>query len=535
MESSADVVIVGAGFAGMYMLHRMRGEGKNAVVLEAGLDVGGTWYWNRYPGARCDVESMEYSYSFDESLQQEWEWTEKYAPQPEILRYAQHVADRFGLRENIHFDTRVTNADWDESAGTWTVRTDRGDCVTARWFILATGCLSSANKPRFEGDDTFAGQIHHTGNWPHEGVDFAGKRVAVIGTGSSGVQSIPVIAQQAGHLTVFQRTATYTVPARNGAIDPAKVARIKGNYADYRAANKQMSAAFGSDFPRGLGSVLQAEPEEREKLFQERWDAGGLMFLSSYVDFMIDQDANDILAEWVRGKIAGMVEDPATAKSLMPQQSIGCKRLVIDSGYYDTFNRPNVELVDINAQPIERFTPAGIVAGGVEHAVDIVVLATGFDAMTGSILKMDIKGVNGVSLRDEWAAGPSTYLGLGINGFPNMFTISGPGSPSVFTNMIVSIEQHVDFITDCIGWTESTGNTRIEADAAAQSAWVQHVNAVASMTLYPGCNSWYLGANVPGKPRVFMPLVGFPPYAEKCAQVATNGYEGFVTSAGTRV
>ena len=527
MDRSADVVIVGAGFAGMYMLHRMRSEGRTTVVFEAGDDVGGTWYWNRYPGARCDVESMEYSYQFDEALQQEWEWTEKYAPQPEILSYARHVADRFDLRRDINFGTRVLSAAWDEEASTWTVTTDRSDTVRCRWFVLATGCLSSANKPSFPGDDTFTGEIHHTGNWPHEGVDFTGKRVGVIGTGSSGVQSIPVIAETAGHLTVFQRTATFTVPARNGAIDRDKVARIKADYPSFRERNSKMTSAFGADTPKGTGSVLEASETEREAEFEARWQTGGFGFLSSYVDFMLRPEANDILADFVRGKIADAVDDPETARALMPSQTIGCKRLVLDTGYYDTFNRPNVSLVDVSTHPIERFTPRGIVCDGTEHELDIIVLATGFDAMTGSILKIDITGRDGRKISDAWAAGPATYLGLGIHGFPNMFTISGPGSPSVFTNMIVSIEQHVNWITDCMRWVDGQDSSAIEATQQAQESWVTHVNVVAGGTLYPSCNSWYLGANVPGKPRVFMPLIGYPQYVDRCNQVAADGYAGF--------
>ena len=527
MEKSVDVVVVGAGFAGMYMLHRMRGEGRTVQVFEAGADVGGTWYWNRYPGARCDVESMEYSYSFDEDLQQEWEWSEKYAPQPEILRYAQHVADRFDLRRDIRFSTRVVSAKWDADRVEWTVGTDRGDTVRARWFVLATGCLSSTNKPEFPGQDLFTGESYHTGDWPHEGVDFTGKRVVVIGTGSSGVQSIPLIAQQAEHLTVLQRTATYCVPARNSPIDRSKVSRIKSAYREYRERNRQMTSAFGAETPKGTGSVLQADPAEREAEFERRWATGGFGFLSSYVDFLLRPEANEIVADFVRRKIADTVRDPRTARLLQPTNVIGCKRLVLDTGYYETFNRPNVTLVDVGAEPIERLTERGIFAGGTEHPADAIVYATGFDAMTGSILRISITGKGGTTLADAWAAGPATYLGLSVAGFPNMFVITGPGSPSVLTNMIMSIEQHVDWITGCMRHVDSSGARTIEAEPAHQEAWVQHVNNVSSGTLYPSCNSWYLGANVPGKPRVFMPLIGFPQYVERCAAVAQAGYEGF--------
>ena len=528
MEKSVDVVVVGAGFAGMYMVHRMRGEGRSVLAFEAGDDVGGTWYWNRYPGARCDVESMEYSYSFDEELQQEWEWTEKYAPQPEILKYAQHVADRFDLRRDIRFSTRVTSAHWDAVSARWTIRTDQDDTVSARWFVLATGCLSSANKPHFEGEESFAGETYHTGDWPHAGVDFTGKRVAVIGTGSSGVQSIPLIAEQAEHLTVLQRTATYCIPARNAPIDESKVARIKSAYRDFRARNRLMTAAFGADTPKGTTSVLEADPAERESEFEERWSRGGFGFLSSYVDFLLRPDSNEIVADFVRKKISGIVKDPDTARLLQPTNVIGCKRLVLDTNYYETFNRPNVSLVDVNVHPIERLTERGIVTGGTEHVVDAIVYATGFDAMTGSIMRIDITGTDGRRLADEWAAGPATYLGLAVAGFPNMFIITGPGSPSVLTNMIMSIEHHVDWITGLMRHADGTRTRTVETTPAAQDSWVAHVNAVASGTLYPSCNSWYLGANVPGKPRVFMPLIGFPQYVEKCDQVVGNGYEGFV-------
>ncbi len=527
-----DVVIVGAGFAGMYMLHRVRGLGLSARVFEAGSGVGGTWYWNRYPGARCDIESMEYSYQFSDELQQEWHWSERFATQPEILKYANHVADRFGLREDIRFDTRITGATFDEAAERWRVRMEVGGqpseaTVTARFLIMATGCLSSTNMPAIRGIETFAGPKYHTGRWPHEPVDFTGRRVGVIGTGSSAIQSIPIIARQAGELVVFQRTANYSVPAHNAPLDPDYEARIKADYAAFRARNSMMPNAFGSNLPRNEASALAASGEERKRAYETRWQRGGLVLLGAFGDLLLDARANETAAEFVRDKIRAIVRDPATAELLTPRQVIGCKRLCVDTGYYETFNRPNVRLVDVSADPIEEITPTGLRTGGREYALDSIVFATGFDAMTGTLIKMDIRGRGGLTLREKWAGGPRTYLGLGLAGFPNLFTISGPGSPSVLTNMIVSIEQHVNWIAECLAYMRDHGHGVIEASTQAEDAWVDHVNAVADRTLYPGCNSWYLGANVPGKTRVFMPLIGFPPYVQKCEAVAARGYEGF--------
>ena len=528
MEQNIDICVVGAGFAGMYSIVKARRMNMSVCVFEAGTDVGGTWYWNRYPGARCDIESVEYSYSFDDELQQEWEWTERYAGQPEILRYAQHVADRFDLRRDIRFSTRVLSAHFDRSSNTWLVTTDKGDSVRARFVVFATGCLSSANRPQFPGADTFAGETYHTGEWPHDGVDFAGKTVGLIGTGSSAIQSIPIIAENARHLTVFQRTASFSIPARNDTIDHDYVKQVKGNYRAFRDANRLQTGAFGSTIQRGETSALEATDEERRAEFEKRWNKGGFGFLSSYNDFLLHRDANDLVAEFVREKIRSIVKDPATADLLMPDQVIGCKRLCLDTNYYETFNRDNVSLVPVDRHPIERITPDGLVTNGIEHTFDVLVYATGFDAMTGSLLRIDIRGRDGVSLADAWHAGPVTYLGLTTAGFPNMFMVSGPGSPSVLTNMIMSIEQHVEWISDCIAHLDANGHSTIETTEESQAGWVAFVNAVADMTLYPSCNSWYLGANVPGKPRVFMPLIGFPTYVDKCNEVVRNDYEGFV-------
>ena len=525
-----DLVIVGAGFAGMYMLHTARRLGFTARVFEAGDGVGGTWYWNRYPGARCDVESMEYSYQFDDRLQQEWHWSERFAPQPEILAYANHVADRYGLRQDMRFQTRVTEAVFDEASSEWAVRTDRGDAVRGRFMVMATGCLSSTNLPAFPGRDSFRGRSFHTGQWPHEPVDFTGRRVAVIGTGSSAIQSIPIIARQAKSLTVFQRTANYSIPARNAPLDADYESRIKSDYAAFRERNSRMPGAFGSSLPRNDQSVFSVSEAERQAEFERRWKTGGLVFTGAYGDLLLDAEANEIGAEFLRARIRETVKDPKVAELLSPTQVMGCKRMCVDTEYFQTYNQPHVRLVDIRSTGIEAITPTGVRAAGEDFEVDDIVYATGFDAMTGSILKVDIRGRQGLSLKEAWAAGPRTYLGLNVHGFPNLFTISGPGSPSVLTNMIVSIEQHVNWISQCMAWMRDNKRKTIEASEQAQDAWVEHVNKVAGGTLYPHCNSWYLGANVPGKTRVFMPLLGFPPYVEKCNQVVARGYEGFDTT-----
>ena len=534
-----DVAIVGAGFAGMYMLHRARSAGFTAVVFERGSGVGGTWYWNRYPGARCDVPSLEYSYQFSDDLQQEWEWSEKYATQPEILRYAEHVADRFDLLRDMVFDTEVLSMQWrddswlvstrrvTEPAGA--VRGDDSSTIAARFVVLATGCLSSANKPRFPDDHLFAGRTYHTGAWPKDGVDFSGQRVAVIGTGSSGIQSVPMIAAQAAHLTVLQRTPAYSVPARNQKMDPQYVAGVKANYKEFRRKNSLTRAALGGDTPTGPHGANEVGDDERRAALEARWQKGGLLFLGAFNDALTNPESNRLIADFVRDKIRSIVRDSDTARKLVPESIIGCKRLCVDTHYYDTFNRPNVSLIDLRETPIERFTEKGIMLGNTEHQFDAIVFATGFDAMTGAISKIEITGRDGLSLRDAWSAGPVNYLGLGVHGFPNLFTITGPGSPSVLTNMIVSIEHHVEWIADCLTWMSNNGKTTIEVQADAQEHWVQHVNTVAGMTLYTSCSSWYLGANVPGKPRVFMPLPGFPAYAQRCADVAQNGYVGFQT------
>jgi cyclohexanone monooxygenase len=522
-----DAVVVGAGFAGMYMLHRLRGRGLTVRAFETGDDVGGTWYWNRYPGARCDVESVEYQYGFSDEIVQGWSWTERYAAQPEIIRYADYVARTLDLRRDIQFNTRVTAATYDQAARRWTVETDQGDRVSAQFCIMATGCLSASRIPDIEGRDDFQGKSYHTGAWPHEGVDFTGQRVAVIGTGSSGVQSIPVIAAQAKRLFVFQRTPNFSLPALNGPMDPDFARAAKESFmADRRRVRGTNS---GSMRAANDESALAVDPEQRRRNFEARWGKGGFAFMSSYNDLFNDFEANSIAADFVRDKIRQVVKDPAVADLLAPtNHPIGTKRLCLDTDYYETYNLPHVTLIDIADRPIARITANGPVAGDTEYAVDSIVFATGFDAMTGALLRIDIRGKDGLTLKEKWEAGPRTYLGLGIAGFPNLFTITGPGSPSVLVNVIIAIEQHADWIMDCIDHLRATGMTVIEAEAAAEDDWVAHVNAKADETLYPLANSWYVGANVPGKPRVFMPYVGgFATYDRICADVAANGYRGF--------
>ena len=523
-QTPYDAIVVGAGLGGMYMMHLLTKQGFNARGIKRASDVGGTWYWNRYPGCQCDVESMEYSYQFSDDLQQEWEWTSRYAGQAEILDYAGHVADRFNLRERFTFNASVEAATYNDETRLWEVGTDTGKTMVARNLIMATGCLSTTNTPDFPGLSDYQGETYHTGDWPHEGVDFAGKKVAVIGTGSSAIQAIPKIAQGAADLTVFQRTAAYTIPAQNKALDPAKVEKIKSNYEAFRARGAMSPAAFGADFPFNMGSVFEATPEEREAQFEEFWLSGGFSFMAAYGDLSSSLEANKFAADFVRSKIRSIVSDPATAELLCPDTVIGCKRLCSDNGYYETYNSRHVHLVDVSQHPIDKLTAKGLVTNGQEYDFDAIVFATGFDALTGSLLKCNITGSNGLPLSEKWAAGPGNYLGLMTTGFPNMFTITGPGSPSALANLITGIEQHAEFITGLMTWAGEHGHSTIQAEQSAEDNWVQTVNTRAEATLYPQCNSWYLGANVPGKPRVFMPYVGFPDYSKKLASVVAEDY-----------
>jgi cyclohexanone monooxygenase len=527
-----DVVVVGAGFAGMYMLHKLRKQRLSVRVYEQGGDVGGTWYWNRYPGARCDVESMQYSYSFSDELQQEWDWSERYAPQPEILRYANHVADRFNLRSDIQLNTRVDRAVFHESTNSWAVATADGKTVTAKYVVLATGCLSNARMPDIKGLADFKGKVYHTGHWPHEQIDFTGQRVGVIGTGSSAIQSVPVIAEQASHLTVFQRTANFSIPARNAALTAEEREAFRAKYPEVRRfAREEARNGIYTEMP-DRGALDDGDNERRAK-YEARWSRGGLTFMSVYNNLALDKAANDTAANFVREKIAEIVKDPETAKLLQPNNHpIGSKRICVDTDYFATFNRPNVTLVDIRSNPIEEILPNAVRTGGRNYEVDALVLATGFDAMTGSVAKIDIRGRQGQTLNQKWAEGPKTYLGLMSAGFPNLFVITGPGSPSVLSNMIVSIEQHVDWISDCIAWMRDRGFEAMEANKDAEDSWVAHVNEVAHTTLYPQANSWYMGANIPGKPQIFMPYIGgVGVYREICNRVAAKGYEGFAMTA----
>ena len=532
-----DAVVIGAGFAGLGMLRKLREEhGMSVQVYETGDGVGGTWYWNRYPGARCDSESYVYCFSFSKEMLQDWNWSGKYPEQPEILSYLNHVADRFDLRRNIQFNTRVTSARFLEDANLWEVETDQGDRVTSQFLITGIGCISSGNVPDIKGLDSFQGEQYHTGSWPHEEVDFAGKRVAVIGTGSSGIQSIPVIARQAEHLTVFQRTPQYTIPARHGTIDRKFLEKtVKPNYDDLMERARWSTGGFPMD--RDERSALEISAAERLEIYEASWAEGGIRFLStSFKDVSTDRRANDTMAEFIRKKIREMVQDPETAEKLMPtDHPFGSKRPLIDTDYFETYNRENVELVDIRHSPIQEITPRGIRTDDQEFEFDMIVFATGFDAMTGTFFKMDIRGRDGLPLKEKWSEGPKTYLGLQTAGFPNMFMITGPGSPSVLSNMPVSIEQHIDWIADLLQHMREHDIKSVEAEADAEKAWVVHVNEVAEPTMFMQANSWYLGANIPGKPRVFMPYAGgVGTYRKKCNEVADNGYEGFILGAGRR-
>lgn len=531
--SDADVVVVGAGFSGLYQLKRLREMGLNTRVIEAGDGVGGTWYWNRYPGARCDIESMAYSFGFSPELEQDWVWSEKYATQPEILSYAEHVADRFDLRKDITFETRVTRALYDEDAERWRIHTDQGEVISARYFIMATGCLSVPKQPDIAGANDFDGPTYITGLWPHEPIDFSGQRVAVIGTGSSAIQSIPLLAEQAAQLTVYQRTPAYSQPAFNRALTNSEISDMKENYRAYREAQKYHPAGIPNP-GRSFEPAELATPEARREKYEAGWNTGILTALSSaYSNTMTDQQANDWVSDFIRDKIHERVEDPEVAETLSPRSfPFGTKRPCLETNYYETYNRSNVSLVDIRKSPIKRITKTGIQTSDGDTPYDVIIFATGFDAMTGAIMNVDIQGRDGEKLRDKWAEGPHTYLGLGVAGFPNFFTITGPSSPSVLSNMLVSIEQHVDWISDCLAWMEQKNLSTIEPTVEAEEEWARHNEASAEMTLFPQADSWYIGANVPGKPRTFMAYVGgVDTYRIICDSVAQNDYHGFQVEA----
>ena len=527
-----DALVIGAGFAGLYQLLCLRDRlGLSVKTLEAGSGVGGTWYWNRYPGARCDSESHAYWYTFSPDLMREWEWSERYPGQPEIMRYLNFVADRFDLKRDISFNTRVTAAHYNETTNRWHVRTEHGESFIVKFLVTAVGCLSTANVPKFPGLESFKGTWYHTGEWPHEGVDFTGKRVGMIGTGSTGIQAAPVIAATAAHLTVFQRTANYSVPARNAPLTPEFQRYIKENPDEIRAVTHE--TLNGQAFRIEERLAVETPPEEREAIYEAAWERGGLQFRAAFKDMMASKAANDTAADFIKRKIRSVVMDPKTAAILSDiDHPYAAKRPPIDTDYFETFNRPNVTLVDVKAVPIERISPAGVCTAEAEYPFDIIVFATGFDAMTGPMLRMDIRGRDGVALKDVWEAGPRNYLGLQVAGFPNLFTITGPGSPSVLCNMPVAIEQHAEWIADCIAHMRAKGLERIEARPEAVDKWVREVNDVASKTLLPlAKHSWYLGANIPGKPRVFMPYAGgMVRYREICTEIVERGYEGFALS-----
>jgi cyclohexanone monooxygenase len=532
-KTDFDAIIIGAGFSGMYMLHSLRDKlDMKVTVFEAGDGVGGTWYWNRYPGARCDSDSYVYCYTFDKNLLQEWNWSERYPEQDEILRYLEHCAERFDLKPDIQFGKRVVEVTFDEEAELWTVGTEQGDIARARYVITAVGSLSTANVPPFRGLASFKGKCYHTSQWPHDGVDFTAKRVGVIGTGATAVQAIPEIAQQAKHLTVFQRTPAYCVPARNGRVDPEVTKARKADYEGIRQRIKESFFGFELNFlPK---AVLDTTAEEREQEFDRMWDGGGFSFwLANYQDMFFSKEANDLIADYLKRKIHSTVNDPVVAEKLTPKSyPYGTKRQPLDTNYFETFNKKNVLLVDAATDgPIEEITAKGIRAGGKEYPLDIIVIATGFDALTGPLKKLGIKGRGGRMLAQEWEDGPQTYLGLAATGYPNLFMITGPQSPSVLSNMPVSIEQHVEWITDCIAHMRRNKLATVEPTSEAQDAWGAHVAEVVSATLMPSANSWYMGANIDGKAHRFLPYLGpegVGGYRRKCAEIAENGYSGFV-------
>ncbi len=529
-DADVDVVVVGAGFAGLYLLHQLRARGRSVRVVDAAADVGGTWYWNRYPGARCDIPTTDYTYSFDAALEREWRWSEKYATQPEILRYLQHVADRHDLRRHITFGTTVTRAVWDDTARRWRIETDGGGTITARWYVMATGCLSVPKELDIAGAERFAGEVYFTSRWPHDGVDLTGKRVAVVGTGSSGIQSIPHLAAQAASLVVFQRTANFSVPARNGPADPERLARLAADRDGYRHDARWSRGGVPMPGPAEIPMTGALSDAERRARFEAAWERGELFaILGVFADQGVNPAANDIVADMIRDRIRAIVDDPATAEALCPKDHFfGTKRPCLDTGYYATFNLPHVRLVDLRATPITTVTEHGIDTTEESFTVDAIVYATGFDAMTGALLGVDIKGRGGTTLAQQWADGPTTYLGLMTAGFPNLFMVTGPGSPSVLSNMAVSIEQHVDWITACLDHLVANGYDTIEPTPAAQAGWDRHVADCAAITLHPTANSWYMGANVPGKPRMLLPYIGgVDAYRAACDEVVAKGYLGF--------
>lgn len=530
-QTHVDAIVVGAGFAGLYMLHRLRQMGLTSCGIEKGSDVGGTWYWNRYPGARCDIDSVDYCYSFSPKVLAEWRWSERFATQPEILRYLEFVADRLDLRRDIQFSTVVQSAEFDKASALWKVQTSDGKSLQARFVIMAVGNLSEPKRPDIPGVDSFAGDAFHTAQWPKDGVDFADKRVGVIGTGSTGIQAIPLIAAQAKQLYVFQRTPNYSMPARNAPLDPDYVEGVLAGFEQRREMSRKSDA--GTPFPAATERTFEVSDEEREARYEVGWKRGGINALSyAFTDFFTDEDANTTAQEFARRKIREIIQNPETAASLTPAHHIGTKRTCVDTNYYVTYNRRNVSLVDLRKDPIQEITSSGVRTKSRVIDLDCLVYAVGFDAMTGAVSAIDIVGRDGQRLRDAWTNGPRTYLGLTVAGFPNMFMITGPGSPGVLSNMVLSIEQHVDWIAQCIAYLDKHELMQIEATTQAQEQWVSHVNELADATLYPKAASWYLGANIPGKASVFMPYVnGCGNYRRECDEVVKDGYRGFLTTA----
>lgn len=525
---SFDAIVIGAGFSGLYMLHSLRESGFSTRVYEAAEDVGGVWYWNRYPGARCDSESIYYNYTFSEELYKEWSWSSRFVGQPEILRYLNFVADKFDLRRDIQFKTRVESAHYDERDNRWEIHLDDGSCILTKYFITGVGCLSASNIPDFKGIDSFEGERYHTGNWPHEEVDFKGKRIGIIGTGSSGIQAIPVIAQEAGHLTVFQRTPQYSTPANNHLHDPTFIQKTKENYREIKRKMRWNPSGLAVE-PIGA-SAIEDSKEERQKIYEKAWERGGLDFQFSYGDLTVNAQSNETACEFIRSKIKETVKDPEVAKKLMPTYYYSTKRPVMDTHYYETFNRENVSLIDVKEDPIMEITPKGIQTTNKEYELDMLVFATGYDAMTGSLFKMDIRGKNGMSLKEKWDNGKKvkTHLGITTSGFPNMFMITGPESPSVLINMPSAIEQHVEWIRDCMNYLRENNIERMEATAEAEDSWSKHCKEVADSTLFPQTDSWYTGKNIASKPSGFLIYVGgLTAYRKKCDEIADRGYEGF--------
>lgn len=527
-KSDVDVVVVGAGFAGMYLLHELRENGFSSRVLEAGDDVGGTWYWNRYPGARCDIATTDYQYTWDPDLHNEWTWSEKHAAQPEILRYAQYVAKKHDLYSGIDFKVKVEQATWNDSAKKWSIETSTGETITCRHYVMATGCLSVPKEPDIPGTDRFGGDVYVTGRWPHEGVDFTGKRVAVIGTGSSGIQSIPLIAEQAKELVVFQRTPNYSIPALNGPAPADRVARLQADRAAYEAESRMSTS--GVPMPMPTVSALAVSREEAFAMLEQAWQRGELLAPgATFLDAGINRAANEVVCEFMRSKIREVVKDPEVAELLSPRgHAYGTKRPCMDTNYFQTFNLPHVRLVDLRKNPIRSITETGIDFGSESKEFDAIVYATGFDAMTGAIVGVNITGKNGLTLKKKWEAGPLTYLGLTSVGFPNLFMITGPGSPSVLSNMMISIEQHVDWIRDTLVDMREQGYETIEPTPVAEEGWRVHCGDCADITIFQETDSWYMGANVPGKPRVLFPYIGgVGRYRNTCDEVRKKGYLGF--------